>query len=232
MGSLRPGVAVRRGHTALTRPLVVPAEPEAGWRERAAEVLATGGILVYPTETLYAVGGRALDARAARRAVLSKGRPEGKPLPVIAADVEQARSLCASWPAVAAALAEAFWPGPLTLVLPASPEVPAEVRAGGLTVAVRVSPAVVARALARAAGPLVATSANRAGEPPGRTCAEAVAAVGAAVSLAIDAGPSPSAVPSTVVDLTSAEPRVLRAGAVAESALRAALGVGPARDVG
>jgi L-threonylcarbamoyladenylate synthase len=182
-----------------------------------------GGLVVYPTETLYAVGGAGLDPEAARRARLAKGRPDAKPLPLIVADAETARGLCRSWPAAAEALAGRFWPGPLTLVLPASTRVPDEVTAGTRTVALRVSGLPLARALSRAAGPLVSTSANRAGEPPATTCAEALAAVGSAVALALDGGACAGA-PSTIVDLSGDRPALLREGAIAWADLSDLLG--------
>jgi len=197
--------------------------PDEAVVERAADVLRAGGIIVSPTETLYAVGGAGLDPQAARRSRLAKGRPDGKPLPLIVADAETARGLCRSWPAAADALAGRFWPGPLTLVLPASPRVPVEVTAGTGTVAVRVSGLALARAISRAAGPLVSTSANRAGEPPATTCGEALVAVGSAVALALDGGACTGA-PSTIVDLSGDRPALLREGAIAWADLADLLG--------
>ncbi len=190
--------------------------------ETAVRVLVRGEILIYPTDTLYAFGGRALDAGAVARVRAGKGREAGKALPVIAADLEQARGLAAAWPEGAERLARAFWPGPLTLVVAAAPGLPQELTAGLGTVAVRVPALPLARALCRAAGPLVSTSANAAGEPPAITCAQAVSAVGAAASVALDAGPGGST-PSTIVDVRGAEPRLLREGAVPWSAIRGVL---------
>ncbi|HUG53148.1 MAG TPA: L-threonylcarbamoyladenylate synthase [Vicinamibacteria bacterium] len=189
---------------------------------RAAEHLAAGHLVIYPTDTLYAIGGRALDGGAVRAVRSAKGREEEKPLPVIAADLEQARSLCAAWPPEAEALASRFWPGPLTLILGAAAAVPAELTAGTGTIAVRVPALEVARALCRAAGPLVSTSANLAGEAPGVTCAEAVAAVGASAALALDGGAARGE-PSTLVDLTVRPVRIVRPGAVPWSAIEGVL---------
>lgn len=197
--------------------------PDEAVVARAAGVLAAGELIVYPTETLYALGGLGLLAVAARRVRLAKGRADEKPLPLIVADTEAARGLCRSWPAAADALAARFWPGPLTLVLPASARVPFEVTAGTGTVAIRVSGLALARALSRAVGPLVSTSANRAGEPPAVTCSEALAAVGAAIALALDGGTCTGA-PSTIVDLTGDRPAVLREGAVRQAELTGLLG--------
>jgi L-threonylcarbamoyladenylate synthase len=187
--------------------------PDEATLRRAVAALTAGGLLIYPTDTLYALGGRALDARAVRAVRKAKGRRESKPLPLVAADPEQAKALCAAWPPVAAALAAVFWPGPLTLVLPAARAVPDEVTSGTGTVAIRVPALALTRALCSGAGPLVSTSANRSGEAPPLSCEDAVAGVGTSALLALDAGPARST-PSTLVDLTSSEPRLLRVGAV------------------
>jgi len=187
--------------------------PEPRLVARAVDALGRGALVIYPTDTLYAIGGRAADAAAADAVRRAKGRDDGKPLPLVAADLEQARALAAEWPEDADALVARFWPGPLTVVVGARPEVPSSVTAGTGTVAMRVPALELARALCRAAGPLVSTSANRSGEPPPLTCAEAVRAVGAAAALALDSGPGRS-LASTVVDLTVRPARLLRAGAV------------------
>jgi L-threonylcarbamoyladenylate synthase len=179
----------------------------------AAEALLRGELVVYPTDTLYALGAVSLDPAAVGRLRVAKGREAGKALPVIAADVGQASALWARFPATGRALAERFWPGPLTIVLESAAAVPEEVTAGRGTLAVRVPALEVARQLARAAGALVATSANLAGGPPPSSCTDALAAVGALAALAIDAGPG-TRLPSTLVDLTRDPPRLLRQGAV------------------
>jgi L-threonylcarbamoyladenylate synthase len=180
---------------------------------RALSVLREGSLLIYPTDTLYALGGLALEAAVSMSVRAAKGREEDKPLPLVASGLEQARSVCASWPEGAARLTERFWPGPLSLVLPARAEVPKEVTSGTGTVAVRVPACELTRGLC-AYGPLIATSANRAGAPPPRLCAEAVAGVGRFAALALDGGPGRSS-SSTLIDLTGRAPRLLREGAVA-----------------
>ena len=179
---------------------------------RAAAALREGALLIYPTDTLYALGGLALKADVGRKVREAKGRGDDKPLPLVVSGLEQARSLCASWPEAAARLAARFWPGPLSLILAAGAEVPREVTAGTGTVAVRVPARELTRRLC-SDGPLIATSANRAGEPAPRVCGKAVAAVGAWAALALDGGPGRPA-SSTLVDLTGDGPRLLRAGPV------------------
>ena len=198
---------------------------EEGAVARAVAALDAGGLLIYPTDTLYALGGRGMDAAAGRKVRAAKGR-DTRPLPLIAADLEQALGLAADVPAPAALLAERFWPGPLTVILASRRGVPDEVTAGTATVAVRVPALALARRLCRdAGGPLISTSANLSGAAPPLTCAEAVAGVGAAAALALDAGPGrPTA--STIVDLTGAAPRLVRSGAVPWAEVLAALQAG------
>jgi L-threonylcarbamoyladenylate synthase len=188
-------------------------DPDPAVVALAASLLTAGSLLIYPTDTLYALGGRVLDAAAGAAVRRAKGREEGKPLPLVAADLEQARVLCASWPEAADQLAARFWPGPLSLVVPAAPAVPADVTAGSGHIAVRVPDLELTRALCRQTGALVSTSANRAGGTPPINCADALEAVGAAAALALDAGRG-RAVASTIVDLTSTPPRLLRGGAI------------------
>jgi L-threonylcarbamoyladenylate synthase len=197
---------------------------EKGAVARAVAALDAGGLLIYPTDTLYALGGRGLDAAAGRKVRAAKGR-DARPLPLIAADLEQVLGLAADVPAPALLLAERFWPGPLTVILASRRDVPDEVTAETATVAVRVPALALARRLCRDAGPLISTSANLSGGAAPLTCAEAVAGVGAAAALALDAGPG-RPVASTIVDLTGAAPRLVRSGAVPWADVLAALQAG------
>jgi L-threonylcarbamoyladenylate synthase len=179
---------------------------------RAVAVLAGGDLIIYPTDTLYALGGRALDPAAGRKVRAAKRR-DAKPLPVIASDLEQVTTLAADIPATALRLAERFWPGSLTVILASRREVPEEVTAGTVTIAVRVPALDLARRLCEGAGPLISTSANLAGAAAPMTCEEAVAAVGGAAALALDGGPG-RLLASTIVDLTGSPVRLVRSGAV------------------
>jgi L-threonylcarbamoyladenylate synthase len=191
--------------------------------QAAAAVLRRGGIVAYPTETFYALGALARDAAAVDRLARAKGRPDGKPLPLLAADrvaVEEVAVLGGA----AARLAEAFWPGPLTLVLPARPGLPDAVTAGTGTVGVRVPGSDVARALAReAGGALVATSANLAGGPPPATPSALAPGLVARLDHVLDGGPAPGGLPSTVAGCDGEVLRVLRPGPVPAEALERAL---------
>jgi L-threonylcarbamoyladenylate synthase len=198
----------------VERVAVSAEDPDAPVLERAVALLRAGRLLIYPTDTLYALGGCALDERSARAVRLAKTRLENKALPLVAADLAQVRALTAAFPPLAEALAERFWPGPLSLVLAASASVPEAVHAGLGTVAVRVPALELTRLLCARAGPLISTSANRSGEEAPTACATAMEAVGEAAALALDAGPSASAVASTIVEVGARGVRLVRAGAV------------------
>jgi L-threonylcarbamoyladenylate synthase len=199
------------------RPLTAAKESEI------ARALEAGALVIYPTDTLYAIGCRALDGAAVLRLREAKGRERDKALPVIAADVAQAQSLVSRWSGEAQRLAEAFWPGPLTLVLPAADALPSSLLAGARTIAVRVPASDIACALARLAGPLVSTSANLAGERPCITVDLALAAFPKA-ALAFDAGLLDGA-PSTIVDLTGPGGAftILREGRISEGSIESVL---------
>lgn len=180
----------------------------------AAAVLRRGGIVVYPTETFYGLGALARDAAALQRLARAKLRPEGKPLPLVAADLAQVQEV-AVLAGRAARLAARFWPGPLTLVLPARPGLSPDVVAGTGTVGVRVPGSAVAVALARAAGgALVSTSANLSGGPPPVRVEELAPSLLAQVDHVLDGGPTPGGLPSTVVAVEGDDLRLLRAGVV------------------
>lgn len=213
--------------------------PEGEAIGRAAAIIRDGGLVAFPTETVYGLGANALDEAAIDRIYAAKGRPDYNPLIVHVADAAAARAVVTDWPDTAAALADAFWPGPLTLVLSRSPRVPARVSAGLDTVAVRVPAHPVALALLRTAGvPIVAPSANPStGVSPTR--AEHVAkGLADRVDLILDAGPTEVGIESTVVDLSGDGADILRPGAVSSDDLRpflgglgsgSATGSGPAR---
>ncbi|TAN22979.1 MAG: threonylcarbamoyl-AMP synthase [Acidobacteria bacterium] len=187
-------------------------------------LLAAGGIAAVPTDTLYGLAANALDAVAIGRVFALKGRDFHKPLPVVVRDAAQAATLATQLPPRFLELTAAFWPGPLTLVLPAAPHVPAALTAGTGTIAIRQPGLPFLMALLAATGfPLTATSANRSGAPSCRTAAEVIAQLGEDCPLVIDAGPSPSALPSTIVDLCGPAPRLIRAGAIATERLAAYL---------
>lgn len=185
--------------------------------DEAVAILKAGGVIVFPTETSYGIGCRAYDAAAVARVVSAKGRPEGKPLPVLLPSVEALRQKRLETPL--AILADAFWPGPLTLVVPAFPGLPAPITADTNMVGVRVSAHPIARALVEALGePLVATSANRSGHPAAATAEDCAAAGLVGVDGLVDGGKLEGHA-STVVGLDRGELRIFRQGPISEHAL-------------
>jgi len=202
--------------------------PDRGVIERAAACLRAGGLVAFPTETVYGLGVHALDRAAVRRLFAAKGRPAHDPLIVHVASFAGARALVAEMPPMAATLAARFWPGPLTLVLAKSQAVPNEVTAGLATVALRVPSHAVAQALLQASGiPIAAPSANLFSRPSPTRAAHVAADLDGRIDLILDGGPAIVGVESTVVDLTGAQPRVLRPGGVPLEALASVLGAPP-----
>jgi L-threonylcarbamoyladenylate synthase len=204
--------------------------------ERAADVLRAGGLVAFPTETVYGLGADATDADAVRRIFTVKGRPAGHPLIVHVADLAGLEAVGVVTPA-ARRLAQAFWPGPLTVLVRRRTGGPgavcAEVTGGRDTVAVRAPDHPIAQSLLRAAGrPLAAPSANRFGRVSPTRAEHVRADLGEAVDLVLDGGPCAVGVESTIVDCTVEPPEVLRVGGIAEGALAAVLGVPAGRRAG
>ena len=192
--------------------------------DEALSALRAGDAVVYPTETFYALGVDALSSAALERLFAIKGREPGKPVALIAADAAMAFSIARDIPDRARRLAEAFWPGPLTIVLPPRDGISAALIGPDGGVGVRVSPHPVARALSSALGrPLTATSANLAGEPPAVEIEEARESLRGRVKVFVEGGRMAGGAPSTLVAFDRGEVRVLRAGSVSEHEIRAAI---------
>lgn len=193
--------------------------------QRAAELLRSGGLVAFPTETVYGLGANALDPAAVGRIFAAKGRPPTNPLIVHIPDAAAARTLVRSWPAAAQRLADAFWPGPLTLVLPKQPQVPDIVTAGLDAVGVRVPNHPLAQELLRATGlPIAAPSANRSTELSPTRAEHVARSLGDAIDGIVDGGPTSVGLESAVIDLTGAEPRLLRPGSLDLERLREVCG--------
>ena len=191
------------------------AHPQRSVLAEAARVIRSGGLIVYPTETLYGIGANAVDANAVRRVSEAKKRKEAKPIPLIVHSREVLEVLVERISPSAEALMKAFWPGPLTLVFLSSSRVPDEVTKGSGTVGVRIpSSTLCLELLAQCGGPLTATSANISGETVLRTVPEIREALSSGVNLYLDAGELPLSMPSTVLDVAGDVPRLLRDGAV------------------
>jgi L-threonylcarbamoyladenylate synthase len=197
---------------------------EAGIAE-AARILRAGGLVAFPTETVYGLGAHALDAAAAARIFDAKQRPADDPLIVHVASWEHVVRIALPSP-TAEWLAERFWPGPLTLVLPKLPSVPDVVTAGLPTVALRVPAHPLADALLVASDlPIAAPSANRFGRPSPTRAAHVLDDLAGRIDAVLDGGPTEVGVESTIVDLSGEQPRLLRPGGLAAEEVEAALGV-------
>jgi L-threonylcarbamoyladenylate synthase len=203
---------------------VDPEHPEPEAIARAAALLRAGRLVAFPTETVYGLGADALDAAAAARIFVVKGRPSTNPLIVHVADTGAAKALVAEWPHNAELLAARFWPGALTLVLPRRPEVPDVVTAGGPTVALRVPAHPIALALLRAAGPIAAPSANRSTTISPTMAAHVLTGLRGRIPMVLDGGACTGGLESTVLDLTTTPPRLLRPGLISPDEIERAIG--------
>lgn len=212
-----------RAGTVSAPPCLQPAPASIA---RAARAIRAGGLVGIPTDTVYGLAADATSDAAVSRVFRAKGRPSDKPLIALVATLAMAEA-CAAVTAPALALAEAFWPGPLTLVLPRAAGSPLSplVHRDAPGVSLRIPGNESALALVRAAGcPLTAPSANPSGAPSPLTAAEVVAGLGAALDLVIDGGPADRSVASTLLDLSGETPRLLRAGVVGAEAIEAVIG--------
>ena len=206
--------------------LILPASDPATVSQ-AAEIIRAGGLVAIPTETVYGLGANAMDEEAVAKIFLAKGRPQDNPLIIHISCAEELTRYCHDIPEAAWRLAERFWPGPLTIVLPVKPCVPRRTTAGLSTVAVRCPKTQVTRELIRAAGvPIAAPSANLSGKPSTTTAAHVLHdyGTGGRIDAIIDGGPCEVGVESTIVDLTGEKPRLLRPGGITPEELRDLLG--------
>lgn len=189
--------------------------------EKGISVLERGGVVAFPTDTVYGVGAGASLQSAVERVYQVKERPRSMALPLLLAHTSQLSEIAEPVPPVAWLLARRFWPGALTIVLPQSIAVPDIVTAGGDTVAVRIPAHPVPVALVEGLGmPIVGTSANLSGQPSPLTADEVRAQLGDRVDLVIDGGRCPGGKESTIVDVTRGTPEVLREGAISKQELR------------
>jgi L-threonylcarbamoyladenylate synthase len=192
---------------------------------RASQILRDGGLVAFPTETVYGLGADATNPGAVRRIFSAKGRPPTNPLIVHVADASVAQRYAATWPPRAEQLAQRFWPGPLTLVLPKAPSIVPEATAGRDTVGLRVPNHPLALDLLRTFdGPVAAPSANRSNHVSPTTADHVRQELGDAVDLILDGGPCAVGIESTVLDLTSDRPRILRPGGVTREQIEAVIG--------
>ena len=198
---------------------------DANTPQTAAEILRTGGLVAIPTETVYGLGADGLNPEAVAKIFLAKGRPQDNPLILHVAETSQIEEFCYDIPEAAYALAEAFWPGPLTMVLKARDTVPKCTTAGLPTVAVRCPDHPVTREIIRLAGvPVAAPSANISGKPSTTTAQHVLHDHKGKIEAIVDGGPCRVGVESTIVDLSEDRPRLLRPGGITPEQLLAVLG--------
>jgi L-threonylcarbamoyladenylate synthase len=179
----------------------------------AFQTLLAGELVAFPTDTVYGVGALVFDRKAVERIYVAKGRLAEKSIPVLLASIEQLEKVTVQVPELAAKLADRFWPGPLTLIVPKHPAVPDAVSPTE-TIGVRVPNHPTTRALLRLSGPLAVTSANLSGQESSSTAAEVRAKLGGRIALILDGGRTPGGVPSTIVDCMGPELKILRQGPV------------------
>ncbi len=189
---------------------------------RALEILKRGGLVAFPTDTVYGVGTLAFDGNAVESIYVAKDRPMEKAIPILIGHALDLEKVGSNIPETARKLAARFWPGPLTILVPKRADLPESVSATS-TVGVRVPDHALARALLRAAGPMAVTSANISGAQSPVTAQEVYEQLGSRIPLIIDGGKTPGGVPSTLVDCTSSDLKILREGPISLEELRSAL---------
>ncbi|HET9912429.1 MAG TPA: L-threonylcarbamoyladenylate synthase [Anaerolineales bacterium] len=189
---------------------------------RAYEILQRGGLVAFPTDTVYGVGALAFDGKAVETIYVAKDRPAEKAIPILIGDPDDLEKIGVNIPDTARKLASRFWPGPLTILVPKRADLPEAVSATS-TVGVRVPDHEVARALLRATGPMAVTSANISGAQSPVTAQEVYEQLAGRIALVIDGGKTPGGVPSTLVDCTLPELKILREGPISGNELHFAL---------
>jgi len=189
----------------------------------AVDVLKHGGVVAFPTDTVYGLAALPFTAETVERLYFVKGRNNLKAIAILIGAVSDLGLVALAMTPLAESLAKRFWPGPMTLIVPSSPALPANLSPTP-TVGVRMPNHPVALALLRQAGPLAVTSANLSGGANAKTVQEVLAQLDGRVHLVLDGGPTPGGVPSTVVDCTNAKPKIVRAGPITEQQIMEALG--------
>lgn len=202
-----------------------PLSPDPDLIREASDIIRGGGLVAFPTETVYGLGANALDRNAVEKIFAAKGRPSNDPLIVHLSSFDEVERVASHVPSIAHELAAAFWPGPLTMILPKQPGVPDSVTSGLKTVAVRVPSHPIALALIRASGvPIAAPSANRFGHTSPTTAVHVLDDLDGRIDMILDGGATTVGVESTVLDVNVTPPMILRPGGVSREALEKILG--------
>ena len=195
--------------------------PQPDRIEKAAGVIAAGGLIAFPTSTLYGIGADALNPHSVSKIFRAKARPAAKPILILLPDRKMLRCVVASIPPVAVALMDAFWPGRITLVMSARAHLPSDLTAGSGKIGVRIPAHPIPQALLKALQtPITGTSANLSGQPGCRRADDLNHRLWAKMDLVLDAGPLAGGIGSSVVDVTGRRPRILRVGSVSAEALK------------
>jgi L-threonylcarbamoyladenylate synthase len=200
--------------------IILASDPQA--IDQAIQTLESGGLVAFPTDTVYGLAARVSDPAGIDRLYAVKGRDSAKAIPVLLSSPDELAQVTAGMNAIARRLARRFWPGPLTLVVPRHPNLP-ENLSNLATIGVRMPDHAVALALLRCSGPLAVTSANQSGGENSCTAQEVQAQLSGRIELILDGGQTPGGLPSTVVDCTGAEPAILRQGPITAADMQRAL---------
>ncbi len=210
----------------MRRVFVDPGAPQRDAIDEAAKWIRAGSVVAIPTDTLYGLAADPFNAGAVARVFVVKGRAAARALPLIAADAAQIARHLGALPEMAMRLADHFWPGPLTMLMPAAAALAPDLSGGTGKVGVRVPADPIARAVCAACGhPVTATSANVSGEPAPATADQVERMLGDRIEFLLDAGPTRGGAPSTIVDVTDREPRLVRAGAISWDEIQAWLDI-------
>jgi L-threonylcarbamoyladenylate synthase len=193
---------------------------------KALDILRAGGLVAFPTDTVYGVGALVFDGKAVESIYIAKDRPIEKAIPILVGEIMDMEKVAREIPRTARILASRFWPGPLTCIVPKKLTLPEAVSATS-TVGVRMPDHAVARILLRFAGPVAVTSANISGRESPQTAEEVFAQLNGRIELIIDGGKTPGGIPSTLVDCTTQELKVLREGPISEKELLSVLEIAP-----
>jgi L-threonylcarbamoyladenylate synthase len=190
--------------------------------KRAIDVLKSGGLVAFPTDTVYGIGALAFETSSVKRLYQAKTRKNELPMPILIANSDQLDLVAINLTTIAHILAQHFWPGPITLIVERHPDLPQDM-SGTSTVGVRVPDYEFARSLFMAVGPLAVTSANLSGHPSALNSEEVLRDLEGKIELLVDGGPTPGQVPSTVVDCTGETPLILRKGPITEDQILSVL---------
>ncbi len=217
---------MRKSRESLRKRVKIdPLRPETSILKKAVEILKKGEVIALPTDTFYALGADGLNSEAIKRVYEIKGRDYKKPILLLISDREQISSLVSEIPPVAERLISYFWPGPLTIIFKASAKIPSVLMGEGDKIGVRIPDNLVVREVSRLLrGPITGTSANLSGEPSPVSAESVISSLGKRLTLILDAGNTPGGLESTIIDVTSSPPRLVRKGKISAEEIEKVIG--------